>query len=476
MKIIQTFWTGSQTGSLKEAMDIKAGWPTAEYHWMSWAMSCLQACSLFDQVELVTDDLGKQILVDRLGLPYTNVSTALEGTLDSYPSEVWALAKIFSYSIQTEPFLHIDGDVFLWEKPDKRIMEAGIISQNLEKDLPFYKASLDGINKVFQHLPPIYQKGYYENKAIYSGNAGLIGGNDLEFFKIYCKEAFAFIDLNREDLGKITQANLPNLNFLFEQYALYQIALKEKKRISFYLEEVVETPVYEDLIRFQDRPFVKMIHPVGSFKKQLHLYDHLSKSLRLAYPSFYYKIIDLVRGECIPMTNKVYYTFWPDVPGCEEESAATQTLSNPFEGKENKKKQLFDKIFNQPAGIASAYRKEALTYENLQKAFSLDRPEMLHLIIQINEDALLLDNIALVPSIVRVTIYEYNLDQLDTIFIQIVTSGSYTIDTMIKEIKQYFDADEIKANPTSLEKLVFDTLKRLCYAGLLQIVFADQKI
>src|SRR5579859_7519161 len=176
MKVIQTFWTGNINGSSKKSIDIKAGWPTCEYHWMSWALSCLQARSLFDQVELVTDHFGKEILIDRLGLPYSKVSTALEGVLQNYPSQVWALAKIFSYSIQTEPFLHIDGDVFLWEKPGKKIMEAGIISQNLEKDLPFYRASLDGINEIFTDLPPIYQKKYYENKTIYSGNAGLIGG------------------------------------------------------------------------------------------------------------------------------------------------------------------------------------------------------------------------------------------------------------------------------------------------------------
>jgi hypothetical protein len=58
MKVVQTFWTGNVTESQKRSVDIRAGWPTAEFHWMSWALSCLQARSLFGQVELVTDDLG----------------------------------------------------------------------------------------------------------------------------------------------------------------------------------------------------------------------------------------------------------------------------------------------------------------------------------------------------------------------------------------------------------------------------------
>ena len=277
-------------------------------------------------------------------------------------------------------------------------------------------------------------------------------------------------------MGRIKPTNLSNLNFLFEQYALYQIASREKKRISFYLEEMIETPVYEDLIRFQDRPFVKMIHPVGGFKKQLHLYDHLSKSLRLAYPSFYYKIVDWVKGEGIPMTNKIYYTFSPDIPQAEKEKTDRQILSNPFKGEENEKEQLFDKIFNHPDGIATAYRKEALVYENLFKAFSLHSAELLQLTIQVNEDALLLGKKVLVPSIIRVNIYEYNLDQLDSILVEKVVSGSYTIESLLVEVKQYFDADEIEANPAALEKLVIDTLKRLCYASVLKILFADQKI
>ena len=464
MKIVQTLWTGNLSGSSKKSVDIKAGWPTPEFHWMSWALSCLQARSLFDEVELVTDSFGKEILIDQLGLPYSSVSTALEGVLQNYPSELWALAKIFSYSIQTEPFLHIDGDVFLWEKPGKRIMEAAIVSQNLEKDLPFYKSSLDGINKVFQHLPPIYQKEYYENKTIYSGNAGLIGGSDLGFFKTYCEEAFAFIDQNKKDLDKVLPVNLHNLNFLFEQYALYQIASRENKTISFYLEEIIETPLYEDLIRFQDRPFVKMVHPVGGFKKQQHLCDHLSKNLRFAYPSFYYKIVNWLKGEGVPMTNKIYYVL--DAP----------VISNPFEGLENQKEQLFDKVFNPPEGIASAYKKEVHVYESLQKAFSSDLPQMLHLKIQVNEDIIMVDKIALVPSIVRVNIYEYNLDQLDTILVETVASGSYTIDALIEEVKQYFDGGEIEANLAGLQKLVIDTLKRLCYAGVLKILFAEQNI
>ena len=117
MKILQTFWTGPTGVNKENLLGIQAGWLSCEYHWMSWALSCLQAKSVFGSINLVTDKAGKEILVDLLQLPYTNVSTALQTTLDDYHPGLWALAKIYTYSIQTDPFLHLDGDVFLWQKP-----------------------------------------------------------------------------------------------------------------------------------------------------------------------------------------------------------------------------------------------------------------------------------------------------------------------------------------------------------------------
>lgn len=123
MKIIQTFWTGhSKIGD--NPFDLKAGWLSCEYHWMSWALSCLQLKKFYSNIELITDSIGKKILIDTFNLPYSSVSTALENSLDKYPAELWSLAKIFSYSIQKEQFIHVDGDVFLWQSLDDKFENA----------------------------------------------------------------------------------------------------------------------------------------------------------------------------------------------------------------------------------------------------------------------------------------------------------------------------------------------------------------
>jgi len=304
MKILQTFWTGPSAYNTGDLINMKGGWLTCEYHWMSWALSCLQAKEIFGEVHLVTDLKGKQILVDQLHLPYTSVSTDLEGALDDYHPALFSLAKIFTYGSQTEPFLHLDGDVYLWHKPHDDLLTARLIAQNLDKDLEFYSYGLDEINRHFTHIPETMRKEYYNTKSIYGSNAGLLGGSDMAFFKRYCQQAFGFIDKNKGDLGKL---NPGNLNFIFEQYLFCSLAAEENIAIAYY-QPMVDSPVFKDYIKFEDWPDVQMVHPVGNFKKYPHVCDHLAKKLRNDYPEHYYRIINRVKSAGVDMRSAIYYS------------------------------------------------------------------------------------------------------------------------------------------------------------------------
>src|SRR5882757_7163537 len=110
MEYIQTFWPGPGRKTKEELYGFTGGWLSAEYHWMSWALSALQAQKIFGEIELVTDTPGAEMLSGVLGLPYSRVSTALDEMPGHYPAGLWSMAKIYSYSLQQEPFLHLDGD------------------------------------------------------------------------------------------------------------------------------------------------------------------------------------------------------------------------------------------------------------------------------------------------------------------------------------------------------------------------------
>jgi hypothetical protein len=114
MRIIQSYWSKPFEEDQKKGRPF-GGWLHKRYHYMSWALSCLKLSQFHDHVELVTDTPGKKELIDQLGLPYTTVRSDLD-SIHCYPTYVWVMGKFIAYEIQNKPFLHVDGDVFIWEK------------------------------------------------------------------------------------------------------------------------------------------------------------------------------------------------------------------------------------------------------------------------------------------------------------------------------------------------------------------------
>ena len=113
MKIIQSFWTGN-----KNSLTDSYGWLLPIFNYLSWIISCNQLRRYYDDVTLVTDSQGYDVLINKLHLPYTDVIVSLD-CLNHYNPNLWALAKIKAYQSIKEPFIHVDGDVFIWTKIDK---------------------------------------------------------------------------------------------------------------------------------------------------------------------------------------------------------------------------------------------------------------------------------------------------------------------------------------------------------------------
>ena len=67
MKIIQTCWFDD-----KDKFD--GGWLSTQYHLMSWCLSAVTYKKFYPEVVLNTNVLGKEILLDQLGLPYSDFS------------------------------------------------------------------------------------------------------------------------------------------------------------------------------------------------------------------------------------------------------------------------------------------------------------------------------------------------------------------------------------------------------------------
>jgi len=299
MKIIQTFWSGSK--EIDSPLEITAGWISPEYHWMSWALSCLLLRQFYDHVELFTDEIGKKVLIDILQLPYTDVHVVFDNKFVIHP-KLFSLAKIHTYSLQQEPFIHIDGDVFLWKRFSDSLLNAELISSNLEKDLFFNEDILREVNQEFDFIPE-HLKGVYERDTIFASNAGIFGGSNIEFIKHYCKEANNIIESNKIKLDSV---NTGALNFLIEQISLFYLSEQEKISTTYYVRRPVTHPLYQDYLRFIDVPDVPMVHPVGGCKKLTYVLLHLAKRLRLEFPNYYYKILVLMKANDIDLHTRLY--------------------------------------------------------------------------------------------------------------------------------------------------------------------------
>ena len=261
MKIIQTFWTAGQD-PLKHGF----GWTHPEYNLMSWALSCLSLREHYDEVELYTDSAGYHILIEVLQLPYTKTHVIFDD-FQCLPHH-WALSKIKTYSLQTEPFLHIDGDIYLPHPLPERVLNAPLVAQNREIGTSYYRRMMDAFLKHQNISISGFLRKRWEEQSISSYNMGVFGGKDLDFIHRYCLEVEDFIGQNHLNDANDCRS-CANANVIFEQMLFATLVEKEERTIQPILEEAIEDTGYTaskfcDIKLWQEKDF---FHIVGGNKR-----------------------------------------------------------------------------------------------------------------------------------------------------------------------------------------------------------------
>ena len=284
MKIIQSFWSGNQTDFTNNY-----GWYNYKYNWLSWILSCHQLVKYHKEVELYTDSFGYDILIRKLQLPYTNVHVVLD-VLNGYHKDLWAIAKIKTFQMQDEPFLHVDGDVFVWGSLTDKFKNANLVTQNLEITTDYYNNMWNDILPNLNFLP-LEMANYNNNRSNFACNMGIIGGNDINFFKEYTKISTAFVDNNIRSWSSI---NGFNFNIFFEQILFYEFAKIKNKKIDFLFEEVSEDNSYKGFGDFQKVPSKTYLHLLGVFKRNATICKAMEVYIMKYYSESYSKITKLI--------------------------------------------------------------------------------------------------------------------------------------------------------------------------------------
>ncbi len=263
MKIVQTYWSKPSIYPNNSSLNRNnGGWPDKSFHAASWALSFFQLKKYYSDIHLYTDYEGKKWLIDELQLPYSKVHVVLN-QFDYLPVTLWAIPKIFVYSQQNEPFLHIDSDVFIWQKFQNKIINGRIVAQSFDFNRDFYKnaitiAQMGFIKKICKSLNFDVTKN-----EINGVNAGVLGGNDYFVFKHFGKLIFKHLP---ELIPHFNFEGIENLNFLLEQLCFYSYCQQKKVKIDYLLKN--DEPDYQSLMKFYLVPSkVKYIHLISNAKE-----------------------------------------------------------------------------------------------------------------------------------------------------------------------------------------------------------------
>lgn len=200
-------------------------WQTPLHHLLAWGLTVHLARKHYPDTVLVTDRAGKALLVDRLGLSFSQVSTELE-QLRTANTDFWALGKLAAYSLQDQPFVHLDTDVFLWTPLPSSIENAQVFAQ-----CPETYHSIDqhhspvAIERAFAHhhleLPAEWQWSRSRwDRHFREDNCGILGGTQVDFLRYYSQTA---LDLLLHPQYAPAWADIPEkdgFNQIMEQFWL----------------------------------------------------------------------------------------------------------------------------------------------------------------------------------------------------------------------------------------------------------------
>jgi hypothetical protein len=218
MRAIWSFWSKPHYARRRYA------WPSEFHHALAWSLSVQEASRHYLDTWLYTDDDGARLLVDRLHLPFAHVRTDLN-SLDEHDPDWWALGKLYAYRLQTEPFVHIDCDVFLWLPLPEWLTGADVFAQNPEafsSGFCWYRP--EHVEQALAGsrgwLPDEWRWFRASRRSLRGECCGVLGGNRPDFIRYVADRAFEVIERqdNRAAMARIN--GKMSLMVVLEQFLL----------------------------------------------------------------------------------------------------------------------------------------------------------------------------------------------------------------------------------------------------------------
>ena len=257
-------------------------WQTRRHHLLSWVVSVNVAKRHYAKTSIVTDREGATLLVDQLQLPFETVDTSLDGVADEHP-RIWALGKLVAYSLQRQPFVHLDSDVYLWRELPGELATSPIFAQNAEDDLWRRGYDPDAVESRIANVPAPWNHSRESGSGNWAPCCGILGGTNTSLIRAYAESALQWIRVS----GSNSWAELETVTepcIHIEQYYLACFADYHRAKFTFLFKKPDDSYDLSIARRYG------YTHLIGGAKKNPEVLARLEARVKRDWPEYYERV------------------------------------------------------------------------------------------------------------------------------------------------------------------------------------------
>lgn len=216
-------------------------------HLNVWKLSLALAKKHYTSVELITDSDGYEIMQN---LPFSNFHIELDN-IPQY-STMWCLGKIYAYKYAcsvNEPFLHLDGDVLLWEALPTNLINSPIFAQS--KDYSMGSNDIYNAQKLQLDSGCAVPGDWLFNNGVTTYIMAIFGGSNTALINEYCD--FVINMINNPLYNNLWLSNIGSVS---------KSCLTEQGNLGIYCKNnnVIPAVLFEDNLDSQKLTYKKYSH------------------------------------------------------------------------------------------------------------------------------------------------------------------------------------------------------------------------
>ncbi len=219
------------------------------------------------EIHFYTDNKGYEWIKPYLSdLPFTKIEVCLD-EINWLDDLYWSLGKMYVYSLQKEPFIHIDNDVFVWNGFNDELTKKDFLFQEIEKFnggvWNFYDRGLKiygiAIPKEIQVLDAAFNCGIF----------GCFTNDALAIIKKYYDIGYKFVkktniipDIEKESISERALASV-----IIEQVFIYSLVISNNL-------------TYETLLNHDTNEYkIKYTHQIAATKRNKIVEDKIRERI-----------------------------------------------------------------------------------------------------------------------------------------------------------------------------------------------------